>query len=159
MSKRIIDVKNLSIVLNNEVDLTKLNEVHIFYKTEIKKILTFLFFYKKQKLVDEFILANQIDFSGLDSATDFLFYKIGKLIENHPNKNLIQLQNICLNGCKFISIASMNYLYNAFEKTIYDLAEDKKVLVLKNTKIRLYLFYMLEYHDNLEKKTCNALQG
>ena len=70
--------------------------------------------------------ANYFDFSGLISATDFTFYKIGKYIEQLPNKDKIS-NEFLLNGCKYISIWSFYYLNKALGKKMFENKENKNV--------------------------------
>jgi hypothetical protein len=76
------------------------------------------------ELVNNWIKAKNLDFSGLESATDFLFYKISGYLKA---KKEINPEKIKLAGCKYATIWSLHYLNQARNKTIFDFDKDSNV--------------------------------
>lgn len=69
---------------------------------------------------NNFIQADQFDFSGLESATDYLFFSLIKNFNEHHKKTSISVDNIELKGCKNLTIWSLFYLNKTFNKTFND---------------------------------------
>lgn len=71
---------------------------------------------------NEFLNASAYDFTGLESATDYMFYRIRQCLNAaHKQKNNIRVDRICIRGCKFATIWSLVYLIGLQDKTVYDL--------------------------------------
>ena len=58
-----------------------------------------------------------MDFSGLESATDFLFYKISDYLKSKKEFNADRIK---LLGCKYVTIWSLHYLNQTINKTAFD---------------------------------------
>jgi hypothetical protein len=78
--------------------------------------------------------AKKLNFTGLECATDYLMFQIGKRLRTHKNKSEIITNEISLNGCPNVTIWSMHYLYQAFDKDINLHDEDTK-----NVKVNFFL--------------------
>ena len=73
----------------------------------------------------------KFNFSGFESATDFLIFTLAKRLSKHPRKSKINIDEILLNGCKNITLWSLLYLSSIKEKNLLDL--HKSIL-----SVRLY---------------------
>ena len=62
----------------------------------------------------------RFNFSGFDSATDFLIYTLSNCLKKHPEKSKINVDVIVLNDCKNITIWSLLYLNSIKEKNFLD---------------------------------------
>ncbi|RNA21368.1 dynein heavy chain axonemal, partial [Brachionus plicatilis] len=69
----------------------------------------------------EFSDGRNFDFSGLESATDFMFYQLISFFKKHRNKNSIKFDKIHLNGCKHITVWTLHYLNIVAGKSLFDL--------------------------------------
>ena len=70
-----------------------------------------------------------MNFTGVESACDFLFYQLGRLLKTSQSQSSktasegnLDIDGIVLNGCKNITIWSLHYLYQAVDKSIFDLS-------------------------------------
>jgi len=59
--------------------------------------------------------AIELNFSGLESATDYLFYLLSKKLASHPRLN--SSSQVILKGCKNITIWSLHYISKAFQES------------------------------------------
>ena len=69
------------------------------------------------------LTSNQFNFTGLESATDYLIYEFSNSLNTHPLKESIKVNEINLNGCKHLTIWSLYYLNKItfINKTLNDL--------------------------------------
>ena len=65
-----------------------------------------------------------MDFSGLESATDFLFYKISDYLKS---KKELNADRIKLLGCKYATIWSLHYLNQTIRNPGFDV-NDKRTI-------------------------------
>ena len=72
-----------------------------------------------------------MDFSGLESATDFLFYKVSNYLKA-ARKEEINAERIKLLGCKHATIWSLHYLNQTLNKTIFDFNKFSNVFFILN---------------------------
>ncbi|RNA38600.1 dynein heavy chain domain-containing 1-like [Brachionus plicatilis] len=64
---------------------------------------------------NEFENAKKLDFSGVETVTDLLFWMLKSILSKNQNFNREDLDYLLLNGCANISIWTLNYL-NLFNK-------------------------------------------
>ena len=76
-----------------------------------------------------------MDFSGLESATDFLFYKVSNYLKARKE---INAERIKLLGCKHATIWSLHYLNQTLNKTIFDFNKLSNVFSILNFEFFIY---------------------
>lgn len=74
---------------------------------------------------DQFRNAETFDFTGINSLTDYHFYKIGQHLAKLPDLKLIDFDKIRIRGVQFVSIWALHYLYQAVNQSIFDLKKSK----------------------------------
>jgi hypothetical protein len=77
-----------------------------------------------EKLLDLFANTESIEFSGLESATDLMFFLLKAKVGNYAKKSLIPFKKAFFNGCKYISILAVEYFLNANDMSIADLHDN-----------------------------------
>lgn len=88
----------------------------------------------------EFKNADLFDFSNIETANDFLFWKIGKILSKNKNfKEKINFEYFILNGCSNITIWSLHYLNKIFDKDLFS-SHSIKVLKFKIHNLVLIFF-------------------
>lgn len=101
----VIDLEQIK-TNNNELNLSLINDV--FFRV--------------------FTNCDKIDFSGLESATDLLFYVFKTNLKSFPidEKNKLNncINNSCFIGCKYITIFGLYHYFSAIGKSIFDFNED-----------------------------------
>ena len=65
---------------------------------------------------NEFQAARKISLNGLELANDYLIYEMCKKLAEHPNKKQINVDDIDLKGCKYLTIWYLYYLNKTFNK-------------------------------------------
>jgi hypothetical protein len=93
------------------------NQSPIIDNQELVENNTFIF----SKIYQTELLAKYLDFTGLESITDFMIYLISKQMKNFEKKHLIKFDKIKLNGCKYLSAWALHYLNQAAGLTVHDL--------------------------------------
>lgn len=74
------------------------------------------------------------DFTGLESATDFMIYVMSQVLQKQRvNKSEILLENMRFNGCKNLTVWALHYLAQVSGKTLKSIHE-------YNLKLRELLF-------------------
>ena len=67
---------------------------------------------------------DSLDFSGIESMTDYTFYKLADLLSKLPggaSKLPIDLEKTVIRGTQYVSIWSLHHLYRAVNKSLFDL--------------------------------------
>jgi chlorite dismutase len=100
-----------------------------------------------------------LDFSGLESATDLMFFIISEQLKEH-NKNARNIVNtIILKGCKFISFMSLYYLNSATDKNINNLSIEFKHKLRQRLagcdRISESMIASLQFNNNSSSKDGN----
>lgn len=72
-------------------------------------------------ICQDILTSNQFNFTGLESATDYLISEFSNSLNTHPLKESIKVNEINLKGCKHLTIWSLYYLNKTFNKTLNDL--------------------------------------
>lgn len=106
---------------NNKLSLINAKKVRIFRKLGKQIVFRLIKTFNLFKATSLFWTESNLNFTGLESATDYLFYEIKSMLKTHENKSNMNYNSILFNGCSNISIWSLHYLYKAFNKSIFDL--------------------------------------
>lgn len=78
----------------------------------------------------EFENAKILDFSGVETATDLLFWKLKSILSKNENFNKKDLDHFLLNGCANISIWTLHHLNSFSKKNLFTIPS------IKVTKIK-----------------------
>lgn len=88
---------------------------------------------KSEKFKNE---TNSLDFSGVESATDYTFHKLGGYLKSFGLNSPIDLDSILIRGIQYISIWSVHYLYRSVNKSLFDLKASKlKVKLIESIRL------------------------
>ena len=89
--------------------------------TETNNLFDIKLLNSEEIICQDILTTNQFNFTGLESATDYLISEFSNSLNTHPLKESIKVNEINLKGCQHLTIWSLYYLNKTFNKTLNDL--------------------------------------